>query len=60
MPGNPGGLLPQYATLPEELKTMGYNNYLVGKWHLGNSKKAFHPLNRGFDQFFGVLGMNVF
>ena len=27
---------------------------MVGKWHLGD-KEVFHPLNRGFDHFFGVL-----
>ena len=26
------------------------------QWHLGNSKPGFHPLNRGFHHFFGVLG----
>jgi len=55
-PGNPGGLSPEYGTLAEELDTLGYKNHLIGKWHLGNSKKHYHPLNRGFHHFFGVLG----
>ena len=28
------------------LASVGYKNYLVGKWHLGNSKESFHPLKR--------------
>ena len=56
VPGNPGGLLPQYTTLADKLADLGYSNYLVGKWHLGNAKMMYHPLKRGFHNFFGVLG----
>src|SRR5262249_15288676 len=28
----------------------------VGKWHLGHAADKFHPLSRGFDEFFGFLG----
>ncbi len=28
---------------------------LIGKWHLG-SRPQFHPLKRGFDEFWGYLG----
>lgn len=28
---------------------------LVGKWHLGTDEE-YHPLNRGFDEFFGFVG----
>ena len=59
VPGNPGGLEPQFATLADQFATMGYTNHLVGKWHLGNSKKLYHPLNRGFHSFYGVLGKIV-
>ncbi len=41
------------ATIPEVLKTAGYNAYMVGKWHLGHEDK---PTDRGFDEFFGMLG----
>jgi arylsulfatase A-like enzyme len=37
------------------LKLGGYKTGIVGKWHLGAMEKA-HPLNRGFDWFFGFLG----
>ena len=59
VPGNPGGLEPEYATMADQFATMGYTNYLVGKWHLGNSKNQYHPLRRGFHNFYGVLGRNI-
>ena len=43
-------------TLADQLARRGYTNYLVGKWHLGHAKHLYHPLNRGFHHFFGVLG----
>ena len=42
-------------TLADALSTAGYATGLVGKWHLGAAPK-FHPLNRGFREFFGFLG----
>ena len=42
-------------TLAEALKEQGYSTGLVGKWHLGQGD-AYHPLSRGFDHFYGVLG----
>lgn len=42
--------------LPEILEKVGYKNRaLVGKWHLGHSRGAFHPMNRGFSYFYGHL-----
>ena len=32
----------------------GYTTALVGKWHLGGTA-PFHPLRRGYDEFFGFL-----
>lgn len=42
-------------TMPQRLKTMGYVTGMVGKWHLG-FKPELHPLQRGFDEFYGFLG----
>lgn len=59
---NQKGFDPDFAGLPVEQKTIadrlkeaGYATGLVGKWHLG-SRDQFHPLNRGFDEFWGYLG----
>ncbi len=49
------GLPVTETTLAERLKKAGYRTGLVGKWHLGHGEK-YHPLNRGFEEFFGFLG----
>jgi arylsulfatase A-like enzyme len=49
------GLSLNETTLPQRLKSLGYATGMVGKWHLGYELK-FHPLKRGFDEFFGFLG----
>ena len=49
------GIDPAETTLAEALRTEGYRTFLVGKWHLGEAP-AFHPLNHGFDEFYGFLG----
>ncbi len=42
-------------TLPQQLKSAGYFTGAVGKWHLG-AHPQFHPMKRGFDEYFGILG----
>lgn len=42
-------------TMADELKERGYATGMIGKWHLG-SRPQFHPKQRGFDEFFGMLG----
>jgi arylsulfatase A-like enzyme len=49
------GLPLDQVTLAERLKKLGYATGMVGKWHLGY-EPAYHPLKRGFDEFFGFLG----
>jgi arylsulfatase A-like enzyme len=40
-------------TIGRVLQEQGYRTGLVGKWALGRNMK-YHPLNRGFDEFFGM------
>jgi arylsulfatase A-like enzyme len=42
-------------TLADMLKKEGYRTGIFGKWHLG-LEEAYHPLNRGFQDFYGFLG----
>ena len=55
------GLPLDEKTLAEVLHKEGYKSAIVGKWHLGTHPN-FHPLNRGFDYFYGFLsgGHNYF
>jgi arylsulfatase A-like enzyme len=55
-PNDPNMGLPKTEnTLAEALKTVGYTSGIIGKWHQG-AAISNHPLNRGFDEFFGHLG----
>ena len=49
-----GGVSREEVFLPQILKDAGYATGMVGKWHLGQPA-GYHPLDRGFDSFFGVL-----
>lgn len=49
------GLPLSEKTMADCLKSAGYATGLMGKWHLGY-KEVYHPMNRGFDEFFGFLG----
>ncbi len=48
------GLPLSETTLADLLQRHGYTTGLVGKWHLGLAPR-FHPTQRGFDEFFGML-----
>lgn len=59
----PPHVAPEFAGIPldepllsDRLQGLGYRTGLVGKWHLGASVPEHHPLERGFDSFFGMLG----
>lgn len=49
------GLPLSETTMADRLKAAGYATGMVGKWHLGYQPQ-FHPLRRGFDEYFGFLG----
>ncbi len=48
------GLSPKETTVADRLKAAGYATGLIGKWHQGEEEQ-FHPLHRGFTEFFGFL-----
>jgi len=48
------GLPLSESTVAEAMRDLGYSTIAVGKWHLGIADR-FHPLERGFDEFFGFL-----
>jgi arylsulfatase A-like enzyme len=48
------GLPESLTTLPEALGQAGYaERHIVGKWHLGNMRKAQLPMNHGFTRQYG-------
>lgn len=49
------GLPATEQTIPQYLQQAGYTSALMGKWHLGEQPDK-HPLQFGFDEFFGFLG----
>ena len=50
------GIAPEEITIPELLKTAGYYNMMVGKWHLGYHVDGSNPLDVGFDNYLGLTG----
>ncbi len=48
------GLPTDQTTIANVLKDAGYATGLVGKWHQGK-KREYHPMSRGFDEYFGML-----
>ena len=50
------GLAPEEVTVAEQLKKAGYENFIIGKWHLGFEVPGSHPLDVGFDHYFGTCG----
>lgn len=49
------GLPVSEKTIADRLSALGYTNGIIGKWHLGEAEH-FHPLKRGFHEFWGYLG----
>ena len=52
------GLQTSEVTFPKLLKKVGYTSAVIGKWHLGYSKR-YNPLHHGFDTFRGYVSGNV-
>ena len=53
--GEEMGLPLDQMTMADYMKMAGYTNMAAGKWHLGIADR-YHPLQRGFDEFYGFLG----
>lgn len=53
--GDEMGLPLDEKTMADYLGKLGYTSIVLGKWHLGNAEK-YHPLHRGFDEFYGFRG----
>jgi len=49
------GLPISEVTVADLLKKQGYATAVIGKWHVG-IEPEYHPLKRGFDEFYGFLG----
>lgn len=47
------GLHPDEMTLAELLKPAGYYSMAFGKWHLGFNIEGSHPMDVGFDAYYG-------
>ncbi|MDQ8207393.1 sulfatase-like hydrolase/transferase [Coraliomargarita sp. SDUM461003] len=44
---------PDEITFAELLKPAGYRTFAVGKWHLGFNVEGAHPMDQGFDSYYG-------
>ncbi|MBU3020366.1 sulfatase-like hydrolase/transferase [Aestuariibacter sp. A3R04] len=53
--GSEMGVPVEEKTIADYLREQGYASAAYGKWHLGGADK-FHPLQRGFDEFYGFRG----
>ena len=54
-PHKPRGLPLSQKTIARRLRAAGYHCGLIGKWHQGRAA-SMHPMERGFHEFFGMLG----
>jgi arylsulfatase len=51
-----GSLHPRCTTLAEALRPNGYQTFMSGKWHLAGKPYHVYPVDRGFNEFYGILG----
>lgn len=60
LPGYQGDLNNNCLTIAQVLKPSGYDTYALGKWHVAanlkdDGPKHNWPLQRGFDQYYGII-----
>lgn len=48
-----GGVPGDQTMMPRHFKNAGYATAAIGKWHMGTKQPGQHPLEKGFDEFFG-------
>ena len=53
------GLPIEERLLPSVFQSAGYHTSLIGKWHLGSLDEKSHPIERGFDHFYGFMGASI-
>jgi arylsulfatase A-like enzyme len=53
--GDEMGLPVEQTTMANHLQKLGYRTAVLGKWHMGVADR-YHPLKRGFDEFYGFRG----
>lgn len=53
--GDEMGLPTDLKTMGDYLRQLGYRTAVFGKWHMGIADR-YHPLKRGFDEFYGMRG----
>lgn len=53
--GDEMGLPTEQKTMADHLRALGYRTAVFGKWHMGVADR-YHPLKRGFDEFYGFRG----
>lgn len=51
-----GAVHKRCETLPEALRRGGYQTRMSGKWHLAGKPYHVFPVDRGYDEFYGILG----
>jgi arylsulfatase A-like enzyme len=49
-----GGVSLDETFIGQVMRKAGYHTGMIGKWHLGQAA-GYLPLDRGFDEFFGIL-----
>lgn len=61
-PGYRGAISKNSVSIAQVLKTVGYSNYITGKWHVtydnnmvADGGNQNWPLQRGFDKYYGML-----